>query len=817
VNLFLREPLAALHEQFVVDFERIKGRLKTREDFPMTKKPAREELEKKISSLQRKIAGHQKRASALEQNQERLSRIIDSIPIPTFVIDHNHRVIHYNRAMENLTGIPAEKIVGTRDQWRAFYAAERPCLADFILNKASEKQIERYYRGKYHQSPVKEGAYEAEDFFADIGADGKWLFFTAAPLTDSKGTVFGSVETLQDTTERKRAEGALIKSERRFRTLLDVAPYAIVVFSMDGLVTYLNPAFTEIFGWSFEELKGKKIPYVPRELKQETSENISKLFQDKLILRHETKRLTKSGRMLDVVIRASVISEAEGEPAGELVILRDITLVKRITRNNEAMLRISMALPEYPELDELLDYVSGVIKELIGTEGGVVILLDAQRQELFMRGAAYDDSATQQRVKESRFSMDELVSGKVIKSGKPMIINDTSKDAHIHIERDKRLGYQTRNLLLVPVRSQDRSIGVLCAINKKEGNFDQSDADLLSMLAGTVALSIENARFSEELKKAYMEVSSLNRAKYKVINLLSHELRTPIAVLHSCLVSMEKKMSDLPEDTWKPTLERARRNLDRLLEMQYQLDDIMQDKTFQTQEILSEMVEQCADELEALVAEEIGEESVIARIRKRIEQIFGPKEQVPEKIQLDTFVGARLERLAPSFAHRQVVVDARLDHTPLIFMPTDPLQKVVDGLVKNAVENTPDEGKIEVIVQRKGEGAALVVRDFGVGITEENQKRIFEGFFTTRETMNYSSKRPFDFNAGGKGADLFRMKIFSERHNFKIEMKSKRCRFIPRDSDACPGRISVCPVCKTGEGCHQSPATTFTLYFPPAP
>jgi len=120
-------------------------------------------------------------------------------------------------------------------------------------------------------------------------------------------------------------------------------------------------------------------------------------------------------------------------------------------------------------------------------------------------------------------------------------------------------------------------------------------------------------------------------------------------------------------------------------------------------------------------------------------------------------------------------------------------------------------------VIKKGEGTVLEVSDFGVGITEENQIRIFEGFFSTQDTMNYSSKRPFDFNAGGKGADLLRMKIFAERYHFKIDLKSTRCAFIPKDSDTCPGKISACPHCKEVRGCHQSAATTFSLYFPPAP
>jgi len=783
----------------------------------MADKPSHEALQKKIESLQKQIGQHRRQEADLREMQERLSQIIASFPIPAFVLDIDHLVTHYNPALENLTGIASDEIIGTRDAWKAFYGAARPTMADLIVDGAPEEVIARYYRGKYRPSAVKKGAYEAEDFFTDIGDGGRWLFFTAAPLTDSEGNVLGALETLQDTTGRRRAEEARLKSEQRFRTLLDFAPYSILVFTVDGLVSYLNPAFTETFGWTLEELHGRRIRYVPPNLEADTREHLRKLFEEKVIRRYETRRLTKDGRCLDVVWRASVFSDPEGRPAGVLVILRDITHVKRIARNNEAMLRISLALPEYPELYELLDYVSGVIKELMETEGGVVILLDEQRQELFLRGAAYDDTATQQRAKEARFQVDELVAGEVVRTGKPILMNDISGDSEIHIERDKKLGYHTRNLLLVPLRSQERIIGTLCAINKKEGGFDQTDVDLLSMLAGTVVLSIENARFSAELKSAYMEVSSLNRAKDRVINHLSHELKTPIAVLRTSLVTLEKKLQSLPPEGWQPTIDRARRNLDRLLEMQYQVHDIIQNKTYKTQTFLSHLVDLCSDELEALLVEQLGEGAVVRHIRNYIDETYGAKDAPVEKVQLDAFVRRRLEELKPAFAHREVDIVEDLNSAPLVLMPPEVLAKIIDGLVKNAVENTPDEGRVEIIVRAKGQGALLEVRDFGVGITPENQVRIFEGFFTTRTTMDYASKKPFDFNAGGKGADLLRIKIFAERYNFQIKLTSNRCPALPQDKDICPGRISACPRCQNGTGCHQAAATIFALYFPPAP
>jgi signal transduction histidine kinase len=310
----------------------------------------------------------------------------------------------------------------------------------------------------------------------------------------------------------------------------------------------------------------------------------------------------------------------------------------------------------------------------------------------------------------------------------------------------------------------------------------------------------------------------LNRAKDKVINHLSHELKTPIAVLRTSLMTLEKRMESLPSESWKPTVARARRNLDRLLEMQYQIHDIIRERKYKTYTMMSHLLDLCSDELEAYVAEMLGEGDIVRRISARIEAKYGSKTLVSEHVDLAAFIQARLKILAPEFAHRQLDITTRFEEAPPVYIPIDPLQKIFDGLLKNAIENTPDEGQVAIAVIKKGEGTVLEVTDFGVGITEENQIRIFEGFFSTQDPMNYSSRRPFDFNAGGKGADLLRMKIFSERYHFMIDLKSTRCAFIPKDSDTCPGKISICPHCKKkGGGCHQSPATTFSLYFPPAP
>jgi PAS domain S-box-containing protein len=762
------------------------------------------------------VSGRRRTEESLKESEKRLTQVVRGSSIPTFVIDKNHIITYCNRAFENLIGISTDKIVGTRNQWMAFYPSRRPVMADFMVDQLPAEKIYRYYGGNCRKSTVIEDAFEAEVFFPDVGKSGEWMFLTAAPLRDDDGHISGAIETLQNVTERRRAVEALRKSERRFRTLLEFVPYPLVVFDMDGRVLYLNPAFTEVFGWTFMELEGQRIDYVPPDREEETAGIIRRLLDEKVLLRYETRRRTRHGKILDVSISAALYAEEEDKPSGELVLLSDITQEKRLSRQNDAILRISMALPKYPDLEELLDYINSEVKRLSNSEGSIVVLRDEEKDELFIPGASFDDTATQKHVKEARFSMDQLIAGGVIMTGKPAIVNDTSGEPELHRARDERLGYRTRNLLVVPLKSSDRIIGALCAINKKTGEFEPADVEQLNIIGGTVALSVENARFSEEIKMAYREVSSMNRAKDKVINHLSHELKTPVSVLSGSMSILKRRLKTLPGKTWEPTLERMERNLERIVDIQYQAHDIMEFKQYRTHDLLSLMFDQCADELETLIAEEIGEGPVIEKVRKRIDRIFRPEVTVSTEVVLHDFVGERLGVLKTMFPHREVEILHRLEPSPIIRMPLDALQKLVDGLVKNAVENTPDEGKTEIMVRKKGDGTELVVHDFGVGITVENQARIFDGFFTTQDTMSYSSRRPFDFNAGGKGADLLRMKIFSERYNFKIEMTSSRCGFIPGETDTCPGRISKCPFCSGREDCYRSGETTFIITFPPA-
>ncbi|SIS97040.1 sensor domain-containing diguanylate cyclase [Neptunomonas antarctica] len=157
--------------------------------------------------------------SKLHQQDNLLETIFNRITLPTFVLDQNHTIVFWNHALEQLTSHNKNNMIGTQNQWMAFYASKRPTLADLIIEGGKDDAVSHFYKNKYRKSPLIEDAFEAEDFFPDIGGKGEWLSFTAASIKDENGNVIGAIETLLNISVTKQSQIALKESEERYKQL----------------------------------------------------------------------------------------------------------------------------------------------------------------------------------------------------------------------------------------------------------------------------------------------------------------------------------------------------------------------------------------------------------------------------------------------------------------------------------------------------------------------------------------------------------------------------------------------------------------------
>lgn len=338
--------------------------------------------------------------------------------------------------------------------------------------------------------------------------------------------------------------------------------------------------------------------------------------------------------------------------------------------------------------------------------------------------------------------------------------------------------------------------------------FRRRDGGCFDLAVTTSFLRAESA---EEEKtgivvvfKNITEFKALDRARERVINHLAHELKTPLSITLASLKKMQSPHNEKP-------LERIRRNLKRLQDIQVEVEDIVKQTTPEEKPEKLSFLAQVLDFVEVLEEENSIHTEALRFLRKRIEDFFRTNKSKLQNVAIGEHIQNAVEAARRLSSHRSVTLLTRIQVDSHLMIDPDVLDMTLISLLKNAIENTPDGGEATISFYRQPESVVIEVKDTGVGITEQSQKHIFGGFYHSLETDLYSTKKPFDFGAGGKGLDLLRIKMFGKTYHFKIECKSVRCKFIPREIDACPGTIAKCLHVHSKKQCSQSGGSVFKL------
>jgi signal transduction histidine kinase len=285
------------------------------------------------------------------------------------------------------------------------------------------------------------------------------------------------------------------------------------------------------------------------------------------------------------------------------------------------------------------------------------------------------------------------------------------------------------------------------------------------------------------MENSRKELERLNQAKSRALDHLSHELKTPLAVIQGNIRVLKRKIQgQTPSIVREEFFSSLEKNLNRLSDIQQGTEQII--RSYQ----------------------ELEKKSPLEELDKRPSAII-------ESISLYPFAERILGEIKKEASHRNIHFYIEGEKDLSLKVDTNILEDILKGLLKNAIENTPDEGMIRVVLEQKGQWVQLKVVDFGVGISEENQRHVFNGLFHTLDTELYTSKKPYDFGAGGKGLDLLRMKVYSKRFGFDLSVASHRCIRIPTDRDLCPGKISECSHCERPDDCFSSGGSTFGVSF----
>ncbi len=258
----------------------------------------------------------------LQKAHRRLSDIIDFLPDATFVIDREKRVVAWNKAIEEMTGVKKEEILGKGDYAYAvpFYGEPRPIDIDLVFERNEEME-------KTYDHVQREGNRLSVEVYVPkiYRGRGAYLSATASPLFDREGNLVGAIESIRDTTEQKHIEKALQESEERYRVAIENSNDGVALVRGDRHI-YVNQKFLEIFGYrSLEEVVGKThyLTVHPDDRQKVVSYNRRRQRGEAVPDRYEFKGLRKNGEI--VYIEASVTGTTYQGESISLAFLRDVT------------------------------------------------------------------------------------------------------------------------------------------------------------------------------------------------------------------------------------------------------------------------------------------------------------------------------------------------------------------------------------------------------------------------------------------------------------------------------------------------------------
>jgi len=316
---------------------------------------------------------------ALRESEQRLHDIIDFLPDATFAIDITGKVIAWNRAIEEMTGVPAGQILGKGNYEYAipFYNERRPILIDLVFT-SDDEIIRRYY-----SIIKKEGnILIAETSLPKPLGKRSVLFGKASPLYDKKGHVVGAIESIRDITEQRRTEEAVRNAEEKFSKAFLSSPDMISISEIDtGTFLEVNDAAVRIVGYTREEMVGKSALALGIWCNPlDRAALLARLKQTGGVKEYEAQQRRKSGEVFSSAISAETVTI--GTTQYMLSIIRDITERKKAEtalRESEQRYRnvvevqsefISRFLPDGTHVfanDAYLNYFHKERAALIGT------------------------------------------------------------------------------------------------------------------------------------------------------------------------------------------------------------------------------------------------------------------------------------------------------------------------------------------------------------------------------------------------------------------------------------------------------------------
>ncbi|MDI7261897.1 MAG: GAF domain-containing protein, partial [Thermodesulfobacteriota bacterium] len=339
-------------------------------------------------------------------------------------------------------------------------------------------------------------------------------------------------------------------------------------------------------------------------------------------------------------------------------------------------------------------------------------VMEADRCSLFLHDPNTDDlwSTVALGMGEQVIRMPSRVgiAGYCFQTGATVNLEEAHLDLRFNRDVDAQTGYHTQSLLCMPLYNKTgERLGAVQLLNKKGGVFTSEDEAFLKIFGNHVSVFIEMAQLQkakmDALEESKRELERLNQAKSKALDHLSHELRTPLSVIKGNIWILKRKLqTQTPPVEGEKFFKALEKHLNRLLDIQKETDEIVRAYQGGEGDSLNDELEHLWRKIEGSLEMPIDIKGHWDILKGWIEDHSIDRQPTMEFISLSSFVAQILEKVKQRASHRDIHFDLEGFNGQHIFMDPAFFEEVVEGLLKNAVENTPDEGMIRILLEPQG-------------------------------------------------------------------------------------------------------------------
>jgi PAS domain S-box-containing protein len=272
------------------------------------------------------IEGDGTKSQALAESKRYVDTIIEASPLPTFVINREHRVVQWNHAIQEMTGFSEQEVVG-KNVHKSLYADEQRSLADILVDEP-DSIAKRFAESIV--SKTDSGAYQIETTLPAVRG-GIQAIVTVAPVVDTGGSIKGAVEVIQDLT---RLSGQKYTSHDNIEQAVEGSPSPVFTIDSNGKVSAWNRACENYLGYPFSQVAGKSpLTFVARPFRKSFRETVVRAFKGETCNGQEWKYYTAEGEARYVLANAYAIQASDGKSKQCVVVNTDVGDLKlRITK-----------------------------------------------------------------------------------------------------------------------------------------------------------------------------------------------------------------------------------------------------------------------------------------------------------------------------------------------------------------------------------------------------------------------------------------------------------------------------------------------------